>query len=138
MFHLRYLLILNYSLIFYILLHFYFCHLIYSKLLSSLLLLSYKTINLHVKGCPYFMNLKEQPHACRPANLSWLSDYVLGALACSDMELNCAAGIWWRGDCSVSLEPQSGCLILLCLHFTIPKLLWDVDCFLCMSSRFSR
>lgn len=29
-----------------------------------------------------------------PANLSWLSDYVLGALSCSDTELNCAAGIW--------------------------------------------
>lgn len=41
------------------------------------------------------MDLKEYPHACCPANLSCLSDYVLGALACSDMELNCAAGIWW-------------------------------------------
>lgn len=54
------------------------------------------------------MDLNECPHARRPANLSWLSDYVLGALACSDMELNCAAGIWWRGDCCASLEPQSG------------------------------
>lgn len=41
-----------------------------------------------------FVDLKEHPHPCHPANLSRLSDYVLGALACGDMELNCAGGTW--------------------------------------------
>lgn len=86
------------TLVFYILLQFYVCHLIYSNyyVFITIVIILLQTTNLHAKGCCNFMDLKEYPRACCPANLSWLSDYILGALACSDMELNCAAGIWGR------------------------------------------